>query len=552
MLKKISFAFIFVIAFSYSLFAQSNTFEGYNIILSAPENHKSATCAIRYAPPRNSLRITDLNRSTPMNVKPCNGSGSNLVSSGSTVANLQANPRNGKWCFQGEDKKYRVEFVGDQFMGRVTYDWVPTPKDKNLGFYNIRDFGAVGDGVTDDTIAIRSALAFIATRNGGILKFPEGDYLVTSSLTLPSGITIQGVNGIHTGASTNNIVTKNPSRIRFRGSNSALFKIGECMEKILFKDIELYSENSRNTYGVEAVGAYTSTQDIYFENVTFHKFFRGIYAHGLPQTKQNWQFDYIKVTNSRFIFNTDTGIYCDVRNSDWKIQGSLFINPRRTRTQKADSMHFERAAGIVIQDTFGGGFPNALGGTYLNVLDSGGITVIGSQTENMTNSFIYNEVENVYAGDYSYPITFIGSGFANPVIFKARRNFVSMGNSYGGEAFQADSRLRVYSTGDRFCYDGFTLACAGKQKNNFDKATVIFMTGQPSDGRVQGHPTYFGTDVQFGTPVQMPAFRSNQLPNGKPNGSMIYCSDCRRDTTPCRGGGSGSPAMVVSGRWSCL
>ncbi|MGE5266830.1 MAG: hypothetical protein ACM3L9_05620, partial [Deltaproteobacteria bacterium] len=199
-----------------------------------------------------------------------------------------------------------------------------------------------------------------------------------------------------------------------------------------------------------------------------------------------------------------------------------------------------------------GGFANALGGTFINILDSGNVTIIGSQTENMTNSLVYNEVNNQYAGDYSYPITVVNSIFDNSIIFKARRTFVSTGSLYGGNTFTADERVRVYSTGDRFCYDGYILGCRGAQKANFDKATIVFMTGQPSEGSVQGHPAIFGTDVQFGGAVQLPTFLQNALPAGKANGSMVYCSNCRRSTTPCQSGGSGAPAMMVGGQWSCL
>jgi hypothetical protein len=89
-------------------------------------------------------------------------------------------------------------------------------------------------------------------------------------------------------------------------------------------------------------------------------------------------------------------------------------------------------------------------------------------------------------------------------------------------------------------------------KKNFGNATVVFMTGQPEDGKVPGHPTFFGTDVQFGAPVQMPSLLVNALPAGKPNGALVYCTNCRRNTTPCQAGGSGAPAMTVGGQWSCL
>ena len=544
-------AFWLIVVSSITVFSQ-NKFEGYNIILDVPDKHQGATCALRYVPPTTKITVSDLNSSTPMKVSSCGGSGTNLTQTNSSTATILASSSNYKWCFQGEDKRYRITFDGDQYSGKVTYDWIATPDKNNLGFYNIRDFGAVGDGHTDDTIAVKSAMAFIAAHNGGTLTFPEGNYIVNAPITLPSGIVIQGTNGLHSGATTNNVIRENSSRITLVGASRALFRIGECTEKVTFKDIEFFASSNQDTYGVEALGAYISSQDFYFERVVFNNFFRGVYVHGLPQTNLNWQFDYVKFNHCRFVFNRDAGIYTNIRNSDWKIEGCLFINPKKQAGQNADSMNFERVGGVLIQDTFGGGFANALGGTFINILDSGPLTVIGSQTENMTHSLVYNAIEHPQAGDYSYPITFINSVLGMSIVFKARRTFVSVGNLYGLQSFQADERLRVYSTGDRFCYDGYILGCRDGTGKAFDRATIIFMSGQPSEGQVKGHPTFFGTDVQFGSPVQMPSLLQNALPNDKPNGSMIYCTDCKRSTTPCQSGGSGAPAMVVNGQWSCL
>lgn len=548
-MKKIVFTCLFVLSFSLVVSAQ-NKFEGYNIILDVPEKQTSPTCAIRYTPPTASVTISDLNPATPMNVKSCDGSTS-VTKTGAT-ASLKGGSPTVKWCFEGEDKKYRLTFPGDAFSGAVTYDWIATPDAKTLGFYNIKDFGAVGDGRTDDTIALKSAFAFIATHNGGTITFPEGEYIVSSPVALPSGIIIQGTNALHSNASTNNVEQRNTSRITLAGSGKAIFRIGECTEKIVMRDIELYAQSIDKTIGVEAVGAYTSSQGFSFENVTFNNFWRGIYAHGMDVTNQLWQFDYIKLDQCRFIYNRDAGIYTNVKNSDWKIAGCLFINHRRTATQRADSMNFEHVGIVLVQDTFGGGFYNARGGTFINILDSTNFTILNSQTESMTNSLYYNEANNPYAGDYSYPITIINSILGDPIVFNARRTLVSTGNLYGGKTWTADERVRVYSTGDRFCYDGYTLGCEGATKNNFGGAKIVFMTGQMDDRNIPGHPTIFGTDVQFGGVAQMPSFRQNALPAGKPNGSLVYCADCRRSTTPCQSGGTGAPAMVVNNQWSCL
>ena len=553
MRKIIFLPILFIFLFSINISAQ-NKFEGYNIIVDAPDTQRAATCAIRYVPPTTDITITDLNASTPMKLSNCGGAGSSLTQNGST-ATMRANPTNFKWCFEGEDKRYRISFKGDQFSGDIVYDWITTPAA--LGNYNIKDFGAKGDGVADDTLAVKSALAFIATRNGGILNFPEGDYLIGATasnraIALPSGVTIQGVGSIQSNTFSGNVVQKNPSRITFNGSNRALFRIGECTERVTFRDIELFANSSQNTYGIEAVGAFTTSQGFVFERVVFQKFFRGFYAHGLEASNNAWQFDFIKFTSCRFFFNTDVGIYTDLSNSDWTVEGCLFANPPRTATQKADSMYFRRAGAILVQNTFGGGFYNAFGGTFLSILDSGVTSVVNSQTEQMTNSIVYNAEANPNAGDYSYPITVVNSVLGPPIVFNARRTFVSTGNLYAADTFKADARLRVYSTGDRFCYDGITNGCLGKTRKFFDGATVLFMTGAPDETGLKGFPAIFGTDVQFNQPVQMPSLQQNSLPKDKPNGSMVYCADCRRSTTPCQSGGNGAPAMVVGNQWSCL
>jgi polygalacturonase len=43
---------------------------------------------------------------------------------------------------------------------------------------NVRDFGAKGDGVTDDTQALQVAIDH-AARFGGIVVFPPGTYVIT-------------------------------------------------------------------------------------------------------------------------------------------------------------------------------------------------------------------------------------------------------------------------------------------------------------------------------------------------------------------------------------
>jgi len=66
----------------------------------------------------------------------------------------------------------------------------PQYEDRALGdFVQIRDFGAKGDGVTDDTAAFQSALY---ASQGKILFVDAGSYIITRTLEIPIGSKIVG------------------------------------------------------------------------------------------------------------------------------------------------------------------------------------------------------------------------------------------------------------------------------------------------------------------------------------------------------------------------
>ncbi|WP_428566119.1 MAG: glycosyl hydrolase family 28-related protein [Solidesulfovibrio sp. DCME] len=64
-----------------------------------------------------------------------------------------------------------------------------TPPDP-VQTLSVRDFGATGDGTTDDTAAFESAMAALASP--GVLSVPAGTYRITRSLSLKSGLVLRG------------------------------------------------------------------------------------------------------------------------------------------------------------------------------------------------------------------------------------------------------------------------------------------------------------------------------------------------------------------------
>ncbi len=59
--------------------------------------------------------------------------------------------------------------------------------------YSVRDFGAIGDGKTDDTAAFQKALDTAAKAGGGIVHAPRGNYFFTCQLNVPSAVTLKGI-----------------------------------------------------------------------------------------------------------------------------------------------------------------------------------------------------------------------------------------------------------------------------------------------------------------------------------------------------------------------
>lgn len=72
-------------------------------------------------------------------------------------------------------------FAGEQDQGPVS------------DYFNVRSFGAAGDGQTDDTAAFQKALDAAGTAGGGIVYAPRGNYFFAGNLNVPNAVTLAGI-----------------------------------------------------------------------------------------------------------------------------------------------------------------------------------------------------------------------------------------------------------------------------------------------------------------------------------------------------------------------
>ena len=136
-------------------------------------------------------------------------------------------------------------------------------KGGDSGQYNVKAYGAVGDGVTDDTLSIQAAIDACYAGGGGTVLIPEGTYNVTS-LHLKSNVELKmdrstlfqiasttnpviyacGTSGSH----YSNIVITGPGTIdgnkTNQSSTAAIGIYSTYTDRITIHDIEV-----KNTYG---------------------------------------------------------------------------------------------------------------------------------------------------------------------------------------------------------------------------------------------------------------------------------------------------------------
>jgi len=123
-------------------------------------------------------------------------------------------------------------------------------RDKLRETISVKDFGAVGDGVADDTVAIQAAFdAANAAAPKKVVLFPAGDYKITSTVNA-NGLPIHGVDrnlsrilsNVASGSRTFSNVGQTVANLQFRGGGTlpdgfAIIGYKNYIQNCLFHDM---------------------------------------------------------------------------------------------------------------------------------------------------------------------------------------------------------------------------------------------------------------------------------------------------------------------------
>lgn len=143
-----------------------------------------------------------------------------------------------------ETTKADLTYVDDQLSGTVK---------KGDFFFNVKDYGAIGDGVADDRASIREAIDAAVAAGGGTVFLPAGTYLVSGVITLRSKITLSGVGF--------NSIIKAKDNYSSAGTSPIIWAADEqsdmCVENLT---IDGNGANQSGTANILGVGAYRATR----------------------------------------------------------------------------------------------------------------------------------------------------------------------------------------------------------------------------------------------------------------------------------------------------
>lgn len=357
---------------------------------------------------------------------------------------------------------------------------------------NVKSFGATGNGTTDDTAAINSALAFVAAQGpfaGGTLYMPVGTYKTTSTIVIPSFVTIQGDGGKGDGPF---LTAPSPTIIHGTHNGIAVLSLvgSYCVH---LKDIEVYGDQTTTPKTGILMGRFTNlasagTHTLDNIGVTGYYSVAGVYS--IASEDNYWNNDLIILdgggaVHAFYTSQTDElgigGLGGASNEADY--YGNLSV-VNYVSNSSADCIYMDTGSNTR-GHIFSGGYFASMAGNYVTIVlgltdlasTPGPITFDGTSGELLTSSTTANGFRIIDSGGSGYTLNglaILGSRFTT---------------ASGGKFIDQDSTCTI-SGSIIHCPSSNNASSWGKLNRTY--ADVGY-------GFVPGGSVFFGSRIRQGT-----------------------------------------------------
>lgn len=182
--------------------------------------------------------------------------------------------------------------------------------------FNVSDFGAKGDGLTDDSAAINSAINHASTSVDGTVSFSSKTYLIKSPIYLLSNVSLKGIN-------------KNSSIIKCGNTGLFMIYFKTNVSNCEISNLTIDGANYNDAYGI--LIAYNGNNNITIDNDIIHNFKGNCVGMRVIGNSKNITVSNVTVNNigDNTISNTGyygIGIYIGMGVSNVTVQNSELFN----------------------------------------------------------------------------------------------------------------------------------------------------------------------------------------------------------------------------------
>jgi len=130
-------------------------------------------------------------------------------------------------------------------------------------YVSVKDFGAVGDGIVNDTAAIQAAIDYVFSASGGEVYVPFGTYVCSSTITLKNNVKIYGDG-------------PKVSILKFTGATSNGITLPANLTKSSIIGLKIYSSASSTGNGVSYTNSVNPSRELFLDQYEIEGFRVGI------------------------------------------------------------------------------------------------------------------------------------------------------------------------------------------------------------------------------------------------------------------------------------